>query len=317
MSTPLDSAREIAAAIAFRRSTRSLDPCRPRALDGELASITRVLLIVISIVMTQGRSFAQWSIPAQTPALSSIVAHEVRGDHPRTSVTPGSLDQVPTTPCSLLVSNAILQPGVEGKEGTPATESLAYTPLSVRCKFRLFRTTTYSPYTFLSAGFQATWDQAMGQWPQYGGGMQGWAKRFGATLADTESRRFIQGFALSTILHQDPRYFPSHRRSLISRVWYSATRVVVTKSDHGDTPFNSSEFLGALLASSLQNAYYPRHDRNVGETMNRFGGALSSDAIGDLLREFTPDMKRLFRKHAPKEIQKIEERLPIPPEDKP
>ena len=51
--------------------------------------------------------------------------------------------------------------------------------------------------------------------------------------------------------------------------------------------------------------------------MNRFGGALSSDAISDLLREFAPDMKRLFRKHAPKEIRKIEEKLPIPPEDKP
>lgn len=51
--------------------------------------------------------------------------------------------------------------------------------------------------------------------------------------------------------------------------------------------------------------------------MNRFGGALSSDATGDLLREFTPDMKHLFRTHAPKKILKIEEKLPIPPEDKP
>jgi hypothetical protein len=176
------------------------------------------------------------------------------------------------------------------------------TPLSVRCKFSLFRTSTYLPYTFLSAGFQATWAQAMGQWPHNGGGMQGWAKRLGATLADTESRRFIQRFALSMILHQDPRYFPSHKRSLISRAWYATTRVGVTRSDRGDNTFNSSEFLGALFTSSLQNAYYPRHDRNVGETMNRFGGALSSDAIGDLLREFTPDMKRLFRKHAPKKI---------------
>jgi len=169
----------------------------------------------------------------------------------------------------------------------------------------------------VSAGFQATWAQAMGQWPHYGGGTQGWAKRLGATLADTESRRFIQGFALSTVLHQDPRYFPSHKRTLISRVWYSTTRVVVTRNDKGYSTFNTSEVLGALFASSLQNAYYPRHDRNFGDTMNRYSGALSSDAIGYLLREFTPDMKRLFRKHAPKKILRIEEKLPIPPEDKP
>src|ERR1700686_3257399 len=102
-------------------------------------------------------------------------------------------------------------------------------------------------------------------------------KRFGAPLADTESRRFIQTFALSTILHQDPRYFPSYKRTLISRAWYAATRVAITRNDSGNNTFNTSEFLGALFTSSLQNSYYPRHDRNFGETMNRFGGALSSD----------------------------------------
>jgi len=98
---------------------------------------------------------------------------------------------------------------------------------------------------------------------------------------------------------------------------YATTRVVVTKSDKGENTFNTSELLGALFTSSLQNAYYPSEDRTFGDTLNRFGGALSSDAVGNLLREFTPDMKRLFRKHAPEKIKKIEEKLPIPPEDRP
>jgi hypothetical protein len=93
--------------------------------------------------------------------------------------------------------------------------------------------------------------------------------------------------------------------------------VVITKNDNGDNTFNSSEFLGTLLTSTLQNSYYPRHDRTFGDTMVRFSGALSSDAMGDLLSEFTPDMKRLFRRHAPKTVLKIEEKLPIPEEDKP
>jgi hypothetical protein len=93
--------------------------------------------------------------------------------------------------------------------------------------------------------------------------------------------------------------------------------VVVTKNDSGNSTFNTSEFLGALFTSALQNTYYPTQDRNVEETMNRFSGALSSDAIGNLLREFTPEMKRLFLRHAPKEVRRIEKKLPIPPEDKP
>jgi hypothetical protein len=146
--------------------------------------------------------------------------------------------------------------------------------------------------------------------------MQGWGKRFGAVLADTESRRFIQEFALSTMLHQDPRYFSSPKKQLFYRAWYSATRVAITKNDNGESTLNTSEFIGTLLTSALQNSYYPRQDRTFGDTMNRFSGALSSDVVGNLLREFTPDMKRLFRKHVPNKVLKFEEKLPIPTEDK-
>jgi len=190
-------------------------------------------------------------------------------------------------------------------------------PLSPHCKFVLFVRQTYSPYTLVSIGYEAIWAQATDQWPHYGGGMAGFGKRFGAISANTESRRFIQSFALSTLLHQDPRYFPSCKKGLIDRAWYAATRVVVGTSDSGHPTFNSAEFLGALFASSLQNAYYPRHDRRLGDTMYRFQGALSSDATSYILREFTPDIKRLFEKHTPEKIKKMERKLPIPADDKP
>jgi hypothetical protein len=185
----------------------------------------------------------------------------------------------------------------------------AYKPLSGHQKFNLFLQGTYSPYTFASAAAEATWAQIWAQWPEYGGGMQGWGKRFGATLADTESRRFIQTFLLSTVLHQDPRYFRSQKNGFFPRGWYAATRVLVTRNDDGDNTFNSSEFLGALFTSSLQNAYYPRHERSLGDTMNRFAGALGSDATSNILREFWPDMRRIFRKHAPEKVRKIEEKV--------
>jgi hypothetical protein len=54
--------------------------------------------------------------------------------------------------------------------------------------------------------------------------------------------------------------------------------------------------------------------------MNRFSGALSSDATGYLLREFTPDIKRFIHKHTPEKmqnkVQNIEKKLSIPDEDK-
>jgi len=278
-------------------------------------SMTTVLLVTIAMAMSQGLATAQSSSllreASSTPSITLLDGSEAS---PASFVQPAQSNLQGTTLCSLRVRDAVPQPT---EDSTTSTGTLvSYTPLSSRCKFRLFLKTTYSPYTFASAGFEATEAQATDQWPHYGGGMQGWGKRFGATLANTESRRFIQGYALSTILHQDPRYFPSPKRRFFSRAWYSATRVVITKNDNGESAFNTSEFLGALLTSALQNSYYPRHDRTFGDTMDRFSGALSSDVIGNLLREFTPDMKRLFRRHAPKKVLRIEERLPIPPEDK-
>jgi hypothetical protein len=267
--------------LAFTCSTGLLDPCRPSAVDEGLRFITHVLLVAISIAMTNDLGDAQAPGASQEAILSSsTITHDGAGDNQSTSIY-GPSDQVSASPCRLGVQDTFPQSPANATEVTTTIGTLDYTPLPARCKFNLFLEQTHSPYTFVSAGFQATWAQVMGQWPHYGGGTQGWAKRFGATLADTESRRFIQTFALSTILHQDPRYFPSRKRTFIARIWYSTTRVVVTKNDNDDSTCNTSEFLGALTSSALQNAYYPRHDRTFGDTMNRFGGALSSDAMGE------------------------------------
>jgi hypothetical protein len=290
-----------------------VSPSQPLQRHKKVTSITHVTLLTISIVAAIGLGHAQVLSVPQEPAKSvpGTAYYGLESDPRRQS------DQVAATLCSFRVPDTVTQSQAKTGEATTAAGSMTYAPLSPHCKLDLFLKQTYSPYTFASAAFGATEAQATGQWPHYGGGMQGWGKRFGATLANTESRRFIQGFALSTMLHQDPRYFYSPNRRFFPRVWYSATRAVITKNDQGDSTFNTSEFLGALFSSALQNSYYPRHDRSLGDTMNRFSGALSSDAIGDLLREFTPDMKSLFRKHAPKKMLKIEEKLPIPEEDKP
>ena len=290
-----------------------MSPFQPLRRHKKVTSITHAMLLTISVVAVLGLGHAQVVSVPQEPAKSAPATayYDVESDPRRQSA------QGAATLCSLRVPETATQPKAKPEPATTVAGSTVYAPLSPHCKLDLFLKQTYSPYTFASAAFGATEAQATGQWPHYGGGVEGWGKRFGATLANTESRRFIQGFALSTVLHQDPRYFYSPNRRFFPRVWYSVTRVVTTKNDHGDSTFNTSELLGALFSSALQNSYYPRHDRSLADTMNRFSGALSSDAVSDLLREFTPDMKSLFRKHAPKKILKIEEKLPIPEEDKP
>jgi hypothetical protein len=281
-------------------------------------SLIHMLLLSSAIAIPQALAQTHTTSSSRQPQPLLTTANEGTVDQRQIqTLQRPMLEEEAKSSCSVRFPEPVPASSTSNKTTEVTGDPTPSRPLSPACKFHLVLQQTYSPYTFASPAFHSTWDQAEGRWPHYGGGVQGWGKRFGASLADTQSRRFIQGFALSTVLHQDPRYFPSYKQAKISRAWYAATRVLVVRKDDGDPAFNTSEFLGALLASAVQNSYYPRHDRTFPDTMNRYGAALGSDTLSNLLREFTPDIKRFFRKHAPKKIQRIEERLPIPADDKP
>jgi hypothetical protein len=198
-------------------------------------------------------------------------------------------------------------PHAEPRLPDAPSESARLTPHQ---KFETFVKRTYSPYTFASAAFNATWAQMWGDWDDYGGGMQGWGKRFGASLANTQVRSFFSSFALPVVFHQDPRYHPSRKHGFFPRVWYAGTRTIVTRSDAETPMFNYSEVFGVLFTSSIQNAYYPSRDRGLNETAERFIGGIGSDATSNMFREFSPELKRIARKVIPKRARKLEQRLP-------
>jgi hypothetical protein len=138
-------------------------------------SMTTVLLVTIAMAISQGLATAQSSSisrSAQREASStpSITEPERSAAGPATFVQHDPLEREESTSCSLRVADTVSRPSAEGDGTTSTGTPEPYTPLSDRCKFRLFLKTTYSPYTFASAGFEATEAQATGQWPHYGGG---------------------------------------------------------------------------------------------------------------------------------------------------
>ncbi len=166
-----------------------------------------------------------------------------------------------------------------------------YTPLSNRQKLDVFVKWTYSPLTFLGAAFDAGIAQASSDHEEYGQGMEGYGKRFGASLADNESGAFFQRYLLPTLFHQDPRYFRRPELSTGRRAGYAMSRVLLTRNDHGHTAFNISYLGGGLLATSLANAYYPFHERGFENTMQRFGASIISDSGLLVLHEFWPEIQ--------------------------
>jgi hypothetical protein len=179
-------------------------------------------------------------------------------------------------------------------------------------KFDLFLQRNTSQDVLLETTFDAGWAQLTNDWPGYGQGMQGFGKRWGALIADQETKSFFETFLLPTLLHQDPRYFRmGASRPFSRRLAYALSRVVVTRKDDGRNTFNSSLVLSAVLAKSLSNAYYPQQERGFSPTMNRVEGSLLGSVQGHILREFMPDIIGMCRKHQSKWLKRLERKLPF------
>ena len=186
-----------------------------------------------------------------------------------------------------------------------------YRPLTKHQKWIHFLHRTYSSATFLGAAEGTVFARATGGF-MYCCGIKAWGERYGAGLADTESRQFFANFLFPTLLKQDPRYFPKRRGSVIGRAWYAATRVLVTRNDSGHEAFNYSEVLGVAFTRALSNAYYPERLRDGSTTLNDILGTIQSDATSNLVREFWPEITRMVHRHTPKSLKPLEQRLPIP-----
>lgn len=225
------------------------------------------------------------------------------------SSRPAPKPQLPQADALPASPGATLKEEIEAAVRTEPACNANFSPcvLTTREKFRLFERKSYSPLTFVNAAFDAGWSQISGD--TYGPGMEGVAKRYGANLADTESRTFFQTFLFSSMFGQDPRYHRLGNGGLLYRATYAASRVAVGRSDSGHPAWNVPEFLGVAATEALANAYYPDRDCGFGRTMSRIVGSFASDAGTNVLREFWPDIRARLRKHEPQSIQKLDNRI--------
>jgi len=174
-------------------------------------------------------------------------------------------------------------------------------PLSVGQKFHLFFKGSVDPYQFVITGIDAGIEQAEDSYPEYGEGVVGFAKRYGASFADTFDGNFWGNAVLPSLLHQDPRYFRLGHGSIWHRILYSASTTVRAKSDKGKWEPNFSNIGGNFIGGAISNLYYPASDRGVALTLERGITVTGEGTFGALAIEFYPDLVHYYkRKHQEK-----------------
>ncbi len=171
-------------------------------------------------------------------------------------------------------------------------------PLTAGQKFKVVGRSLIDPSEFVLVGFVAGLGQASDSNPSYGQGAQGYAKRYGTSYADNAVENFMASAVLPSVLHQDPRYYQLGRGGFWRRVEHAVSRVVITRSDAGQTQFNYSEVFGAGMAAAISTySYHPDSERSLGNVAGVWTTQIGWDVATYMVKEFWPDLRKKHRKN--------------------
>jgi len=159
-------------------------------------------------------------------------------------------------------------------------------PMQAKDKFRLSLRSTFDPTAFLVVAGVAGAEQYKDVYPGFGGGWEGYGKRYGATFANHVSDQFFARAVYPSIFHQDPRYFYKGKGSISSRAFYAMSNAVITRGDDGHWQPNYSSIMGKLTSGALSNLYYPASERGAGLVFFNTFTEIGSDAVENLIKEF-------------------------------
>lgn len=161
--------------------------------------------------------------------------------------------------------------------------------LTTKEKARLFVEDFTNPVTFVGAAFNAGIDQAEDGDPRFGQGFGGYAKRFGAMIADGANGAFFKDLFYPTVFSQDPRYYRLGRGSINRRIIHALSHAVIAHNDHGAPDFNYTEWLGTATTAALSSTYHGNRSHGVPPYIEGGAIGIATDSGFDILREFWPD----------------------------
>ena len=177
-----------------------------------------------------------------------------------------------------------------------AEASNPFTPLTAKQKLTIAAKDSFDGAVYPTAMVFSVIYQAQNSNPSFGQGFKGYARRVGTSFGDQMIGNMMTEGFMPALLREDPRYFRIGEGSFKHRLWYAATRVIITANDRNHKTFNFAEWGGNSSAVAISNLYY-RDGRTWQDNLQRLLTQCGTDTLSNVLKEFWPDVKRrLLRK---------------------
>ncbi len=159
-------------------------------------------------------------------------------------------------------------------------------PLTKKLKFELGWRSVFDPANVIFVGVVAAGQQATDSFPEYQQGMKGYARRFGAGMADATVGTLLTGSVLPMVFRQDPRYFYKGTGSTVSRTWYALKTTVICRGDNGHWQPAYANVLGSFGSGAVSGLYYPGGERGGMLVVENGLSALAFDGFANVMQEF-------------------------------
>ena len=131
-------------------------------------------------------------------------------------------------------------------------------------------------------------DNAPMEWKQ---GAEAYGKRLGTMVAWSGIRNGL-AFGLDSSLHQDPRYYRAGGSGFWRRSGHALRETMLTHTDRGGETLSAWRIGSAYGSAFLSNLWYPDRLNNARLGFIQGSVTLGFDLMGNLGKEFWPDVKR-------------------------
>jgi len=171
----------------------------------------------------------------------------------------------------------------------------SFRALNTQEKFDYYLRRTYGPQDLLKRSALAGIAQWRNHPPEWEQGLAGYGRRFSSSYGQHAIKKTIQ-FSIGAALKEDPRYFASTENGFWRRTGHAVAHTMIVRNDHNRRVFSFGRLSGTLGGSFISRTWHPERQQTVGNALRNVGVSLSAEASWNVLREFWPEIKRIFGK---------------------
>ena len=181
-----------------------------------------------------------------------------------------------------------------------------FQPLTRKERTQIYVKTMLNPLGYGKAAFSAgidQWNDKPKEWEQ---GASGYAKRFANINGQYSIQRTLT-YGLSSLLHEDNRYFNSGKKGFWPRAGYALCSAILARHDDGSRAVSISQLSGVAAGAFVSRLWLPPSQGSPKDGAVSFGITMGSSAVFSVVKEFIPDLGRAISKKYKKPSSQSEE----------